>query len=318
MRHETAKRTGALVALGALLLAVPALAQYREYYVHGRVLDTEKKPLADAQIEVVDPETSRTYHMKTDEKGEYKYAGLPHALYKVTYSHPGYVSVSGEWEFKDVQERMQKRAVPDVYLQSEAMARKVQRFEGAKAGVEEAGEKIQNGDLDGAIAAVRKALADSPDDPSALFYLGLAYAGKKQCSEAIDPLTRVTQLTPEFANAWFELGVCYRALGQPDKALAAYEQDLSLDPQNADAAYNSGLILFAQSKIEEALAHFEKGLAVKPDDTELNDMAGRCYLHEGKIDVALQHLEKARATAADPEKIAFLDKLIEQAKAVKK
>ena len=318
MRHETARRAGALAALGALLLAVPAFAQYREYYVHGRVLDTQKKPLADVQIEVVDPETSRTYHMKTDAKGEYKYAGLPHALYKVTYSHPGYVSVSDEWKFEAVQDRMQKVNVRDVYLQSQTMAREVQRLEDAKAGVKEAGEKIQKGDLDDAIAAVRKVLADSPDDPNALFYLGLAYAGKKQYSDAVDPLARVTQLTPEFAGAWFELGVCYRALDQPDKALAAYERDLSLDPQNADAAYNSGLILFEQNKIEEALSHFEKGLAVEPDDTELNDMAGRCYLHEGKIDVALQHLEKARATAADPEKTAFLDKLIEQAKAVKK
>jgi tetratricopeptide (TPR) repeat protein len=318
MRHESARRAGALAALGVLLLAVPAFAQYREYYVHGRVLDTEKKPLADVQIDVVDPETSRTYHMKTDEKGEYKYAGLPHALYKVTFSHDGYVTVSDEWKFEAKQERMQRVDVRDVYLQSQAMARKVERLASAKAGVEEAGEKIQAGDLDGAIAAAQKVLADSHQDPNALFYLGLAYAGKKMCTEAVGPLTRVTELTPEFPSAWFELGVCYRALGEPDKALAAYDQNLKLDPSNADAPYNSGLILFEQNRIEEALARFEKGLAAKPDDTELNDMAGRCYLHEGKLDVALAHLEKARASATDPDKIAFLDKLIEQAKAVKK
>jgi tetratricopeptide (TPR) repeat protein len=318
MRHETARRAATLAALGALLLAVPAHAQYREYYVRGRVLDTQKKPLADAQIDVVDPETSRAYHMQTDEKGEYKYAGLPHALYKVTYSHPGYVSVSDEWKLQDVQERMQKVDVRDVYLQSQAMAREVQRREGVKAGVEEAGEKIRKGDLDGALAAARKVLAESPQDPNALFYLGLAYAGKKAFTEAVDSLTRVTELTPDFPSAWFELGVCYRALGEPDKALAAYDQNLKLDPDNADSAYNSGLILFEQNRMDDALARFEKGLAAKPDDTELNDMAGRCYLHQGKLDVALEHLEKARATATDPEKIALLDKLIEQAKALQR
>jgi tetratricopeptide (TPR) repeat protein len=316
MRHETARR--ALAVLGALLLAVPALAQYREYYVRGRVLDEQKKPIPGVRIDVVDPETSRTYHMKTNEKGEFGFAGLPHALYEVTYSRDGYVTATDEWKLQAKQQRMERVDIPDVYLRSQAMAREVKRLAGAKAGVTEAGEKIQKGDLDGAIAAARKVLAESPDDPNALFYLGLAHAGRKEYAEAIAPLTRVTQLTPEFAGAWFELGVCYRALDELDKALAAYEKDLSLDPDNADAAYNSGLILFEQNRIEEALAFFEKGLAAEPDDTELNDMAGRCYLHEGKIDVALQHLEKARATAADPEKIAFLDKLIEQAKAVKK
>jgi tetratricopeptide (TPR) repeat protein len=304
------------VLFAALLLAAPVLAQYREYYVRGRVLDAQKKPLPDAEIHLVDPSTSRSYNMKTDEKGEFKFAGLPHAVYEVTYSCEGYVTATDEWQLGARQDRMKRVEIPDVVLASKAQVKEAQRLGAAKAAVEEAGEKIRAGDLDGAIATLEKVLEESPDDPNALYYLGLSYAGKKMYAEALGPLSRVTELSPRFPDAWFQVGVCHQALGHPDEALAAYDRNLELDPANAGSAYNSGLILFEQNRIEDALARFERGLASKPDDPELNEMAGRCYLHEAKYDPALDHLEKARRATTDPDKVAFLDDLIEQTKAL--
>lgn len=313
MRDANPRLTVAAAALCALLVQ-PVAAQYREYYVRGKVVDEQRKPVADVAIDLVDPSTSRRYNMKTNEKGEFKFAGLPHAKYEVTYSREGYSTVHDEWDFAAPQDRMQRVDVPDVVLPSGAHVAKVERLAGARAGVDEAAEKIRAGDLDGAIAAALKVLEKSPDDPNALFYLGLSRAGKKEYAEAVGPLLRVTELTPEFPGAWFELGICYQGIGEPEKALDAYDRNLELDPANANSAYNAGLMLFEQNRIEEALARFEGGLAAKPDDPDLNDMAGRCYLHDAKIDLALAHLEKARGTTTDPDKQAFLDSLIDQAK----
>ena len=91
--------------------------------------------------------------------------------------------------------------------------------------------KLRKGDLDGAISALQKVLEKSPQDPNALFYLGLGYVGKKMYAEAVGPLTRVTELNPAFPGAYFELGVCYRALGDPKKALESYDKNLAAGPR---------------------------------------------------------------------------------------
>jgi tetratricopeptide (TPR) repeat protein len=316
MRLASARSRGVAAAIALALIATPALGQYREYYVRGRVLDSQKEPIPHVKIRLVDPSTSRAFDLETDEKGEFKFAGLPHAAYQVTYSCEGYVTATDEWDLDARQDRMKKVEIPDVVLASEARVKEAQRLGAAKAAVEEAGDKIRAGDLDAAIAVLQKVLQESPDDPNALYYLGLSYAGKKMHAEAVDPLTRVTELSPDFPGAWFQLGVSLQALGEPEKALAAYDRTLELDPANAGSAYNSGLLLFEQNEVAEALARFEKGLASEPDDPELNEMAGRCYLHEAELERALEHLEKARGATTDPDKVAFLDELISQVKAL--
>ncbi|HUL79154.1 MAG TPA: tetratricopeptide repeat protein [Vicinamibacteria bacterium] len=315
MRYPTPRAVVLATVLATVTLASSGLAQYREYYVRGRVVDAQKKPVSDVEVSLLDPATSRRFQMKTDAKGEFKFAGLPHANYEVTFAREGFVTGKDTWKFDAPQERMQKVDVPDVVLTSQSQAQEVQRFQGAKAGVEEAAAKLQKGDFDGAISAVQKVLEKSPQEPNALFYLGLAYVGKKMYAEAVVPLTRVTELSPAFPGAHFELGVCYRQLHDAGKALAAFEKSLEIDPKNADGAYNAGLILFEQNRIDEALARFDQGLASKPQDPDLLEMAGRCYIHEGKLDLALQSLEKARTASADADKAAFLDQLIAKLRA---
>lgn len=314
MRHTTVSVVGAIAVLGTMSLASPGLAQYREYYVRGRVLDAQNRPLPDVEISLLDAATSRRFNMRTDQKGEFKFAGLPHASYEVTFAREGYVTATDKWEFGAIQERMQRVEVPNVVLASQAHVQEVQRFEGAKAEVEAAAAKLRSGELDGAISALERVLQKSPEDSNALFYLGLGYVGKKMYTEAVVPLTRVTELTPAFPGAYFELGVCHQALGDPKRALELYDKTLELDSGNAHSLYNSGLILFEANRVDEALVRFERGLVSKPDDAGLLEMAGRCYVHDGKFQTAVEHLEKARALTTDPAKLALLDQLIRSTK----
>jgi tetratricopeptide (TPR) repeat protein len=313
MTHHTNPR--AVVALlGALLLAGPALSQHREYYVRGKVLDTLAKPIPGVQIRLLDVATSRSYQIKTDKEGIFKFAGLPHGAYEVTFSCEGYAAKKDEWKLETPQERMQRVDLPDVVLVSQAQVQEVESLKESEAAVKQAAESLGKGDTDGAIAAVQGLLAKKPDEVNALFLLGLSYAKKQMYREALTPLIRVTELSPAFAGAWFELGGCRRKLGDAPQALFAYEKALELDPKNADAAYNAGLILFETNRIDEALARFEQGLELKPQDPDLLDMAGRCCIHQQKWDRAVELLEKARAATTDPAKAAFLDELVRKIK----
>jgi tetratricopeptide (TPR) repeat protein len=296
--------------VAALVLSAPALAQYREYYVRGRVVDTQKQPIPDVEIQLRDKETSRSYNMKTGKDGVFKFAGLPHGVYEATFVKQGYPVTKVEWKFQSPQESMRREDIPDVVLVSQEQKQKVELAKETESGTKEAAEKIRNGDFDGAIAQVKGLLYRNPTNASALFFLGLGYAGKKSYAEAIDALSQVIDLNPTFPGAQFELGVCYQQLHDQAKALAAFEKSLEIDPKNADAAQNAGLVLFEQNRIDEALARFEQGLASKPQDPDLLEMAGRCYINQGKLDQALQSLEKARAATTDPGKAAFLDQLI--------
>jgi tetratricopeptide (TPR) repeat protein len=315
MRHPTRRAACVATVLATLTLPSSGLAQYREYYARGRVLDEQKKPVPDVEITLVDASTSRRFHMKTDQKGEFKFAGLPHANYEVTFAREGYVTRKDTWTFDTPQERMQKVDVPDVVLPSQAQAQHAEQLKEAEAGVKKASEKIRGGDFGGAAALLEPVLAKNPADVNALFYLGLARAGKQQHREAAEALTRVTQLQPAFPGAWLELGICYGKLGDVEKALSAYERNLQLDPASAAALYNSGLLLFNANRVAEALARFEQGIALKPTDPDLLDMAARCDINQGKLDRAAERLEKARAATTDPARIARLDALIAQVKA---
>jgi tetratricopeptide (TPR) repeat protein len=315
MRYPTRRAACAATVLAMLTLASSGLAQYREYYARGRVLDEQKKPLPDVEITLVDASTSRSFHMKTDQKGEFKFAGLPHAKYEVTFAREGYITAKDTWKFDAIQERMQKVDVPDVVLVSQAQAQHAEQLKEADAGVKKASEKIRGEDFDGAVALLDPVLAKNPADVNALFYLGLARVGKQKYREAVEPLTRVTELQPAFAGAWLELGICYAKLGETEKALSAYDKNLQLEPASTAALYNSGLLLFDANRVDEARARFEQGIALKPTDPDLLDMAARCYIHEGQLARALEYLERARAAAPEPSRAALLDDLIVKVKA---
>lgn len=310
--RRSVERLGASGVLLALLAASPAAAQYREYFVRGKVQGTGGEPLVDVQIELRDRSTSRLYHLKTDKDGTYKFAGLPHGVYAVSFRKNSYAPREDEWDLSASQSRMKRVEVPDVVLVSLAQVRKTQRIQEAGARNKGAAEKVRSRDFDGALALLQPALQENPDDADTLFLMGLAYAGKAMWAEASEALTRVTELSPAFPPAHFELGVCHRQLGDLPKALAAYDRNLELDPGNADAAYNSGLVLFETNRIDEARARFESGLASKPEDPELLEMAGRCDIHQGNLEAGRERLEKARAATTNPAKRAFLDALIDK------
>ncbi len=297
-----------------LVLTLPAFGQYREYSLYGKVLDVQKNPLEGVEISIRDVGTNRSFSVKTKKDGEFKFSGLPHGVYKVTFKKEGYGVKEDEWKFEAPQESVQKVQIPDVILMSQAQIQEQAHVKEMQGATQEVVEKIKQNDFDGAIALSKKALEKDPKNTNALFLMGISYAKKKMYQEAIDSLTQVTQMTPKFAPAYFELGVCYQQQNDLEKALEFYQKNLDLDPSNVVGAYNSGLILFGLNRIDEALAKFEKALSLKPDDPEFLEMAGRCYINKGDFGKAVDDLEKAKAGFTDAEKIKFLDDLITKLK----
>ena len=314
MRHKDHRLWVAAALAAALAIALPLTGQYREYYFHGKVVNTDKQPLAGVEINLRDVEMSRSYDVKTNKDGEYKFAGLPHGVYKVSFRKEGYAPKEDEWKFEAPQLNMKKVEIPDLTLVPQELVAKAEQLKAMEAEIKAAVDKIKAKDYDGAVAQLRAFLDKNPDDSNGLFYLGLSYARKKMFAEAVAPLTRVTEKVPNYAPAYFELAGCYGKLDDKTKALEMYLKTTELDPSNVDAAYNAGLTLFGLSRIGEAQAVLEKALSLRPSDPEILDLMSRCYINAGEFAKAIDCLEKAKAGYTDPEKLKFLDDLIAKLK----
>ncbi|NIO20559.1 MAG: tetratricopeptide repeat protein [Candidatus Aenigmarchaeota archaeon] len=314
MRYQSFLFLGLMSLFFIIASTVPGLCQYREYYIYGKVLDTKDQPIPKVEIFLRNTRTSRSYRIITDKKGEFKLVGLPHGIYQVTIQKEGYKTQTAEWNFETPQERMLKVEMQTIVMATEEQIREFERAKQAEADFNQATEKMQQNDFDGAITILKKMVEENPDDANALYFLGISYIKKNKFSNAIEALIKTTELSPSFPGAYHQLGICYRQQNELDKALQYYQIALELKPDSVDSLYNRGLILFELNRIEEALTHFEKALELKPDDPEFLEMAGRCYIHQGDFLKAIEYLKKARDGYSDQEKIKFLDQLITKLK----
>ncbi|MCX6575209.1 MAG: carboxypeptidase-like regulatory domain-containing protein [Candidatus Aminicenantes bacterium] len=146
MRNRAPRLICASVLLMGFVLILPGFGQYREYYIYGKVVDPQQRPLEGVEIFLRDIETSRSYALKTKKDGEFKFAGLPHGVYKVAFKKKGYAAKEDEWKFETPRDSMEKVEIPPVIMISEEVVQEVQRLKETEAGIKAASEKIRQGD----------------------------------------------------------------------------------------------------------------------------------------------------------------------------
>jgi Flp pilus assembly protein TadD len=310
MRRWAAVTSSVVVAVVLAVAASPARAQDREYYITGKVVDASKQPLAGATIELRETTTRRGFRITSQADGTFKLVGLPHGIYEVTVSKPGYQTRTAEWDLHEPQDRLKKVQFDPFVLLSETQVHQIQRDTKLKAELDEATGLIRKGDFDAALPVLKKMLDEQPNDVNALYLTAICQVQKKELDHAVAGLEKVTQLAPDFAPARVQLGACYEQQGDKDRALASYDAALKLEPDNLVALYNAGVLHYNAGRAAEALPYFEKAVHVKPDDDSSLEMAGYCELQALRYAEALQYLERARALITDPARAATLDEIL--------
>jgi tetratricopeptide (TPR) repeat protein len=299
-----------LLAILLLWCAFPLPAQYREYYLTGQIQDIRNQPLAGVEIALFETDNSLTFDAKTDKAGKFKFAGMPHGIYQVTISKPGYETKNLEWKFESPQEKMLRVEIPAIQLASSQEILQIEQNKQLKKDIENATEKIRLQDYDSALAILNMALRMDAKNVNLLYLSGVSYAKKKMFPEAKAALEQVIALTPDFVPAHFQLGVCYQQTDDKEKALAQYREVMRLDPANLDNYFNAVLILVALNQPAEALGYCDKLLQTRPDDPDVNEMAGQCHLQLGNYPKALAYFEKAVAFCKDEDKKKTMNELI--------
>lgn len=85
-----------------------------------------------------------------------------------------------------------------------------------------------------------------------------------QYEEAIADYTEAIRLDPENPSAYYGRGNAYAELGDYEEAVGDYTESIRLDPDQPGVYVNRGLVLSYQGRYEEAVADYREALLLNP------------------------------------------------------
>ena len=171
--------------------------------------------------------------------------------------------------------------------------------------------QIETGQLGEAVNNFSAALAERPEDPDLLYYLGHSsgllsknaidtllathpdsarahqalaenYFVLRQMPQAETEYREALRIRPDLPGLHLELGQVYANSAQWTKAEEEFRAETKLQPGNAEAAYRLGAALLQQGKAQEALAELKRSIELKPDMPETLYSLGKAASLDGE------------------------------------
>ena len=171
--------------------------------------------------------------------------------------------------------------------------------------------QIETGQLGEAVNNFSAALAERPEDPDLLYYLGHSsgllsknaidtllathpdsarahqalaenYFVLRQMPQAETEYREALRIRPDLPGLHLELGQVYANSAQWTKAEEEFRAETKLQPGNAEAAYRLGAALLQQGKAHEALAELKRSIELKPDMPETLYSLGKAASLDGE------------------------------------
>ncbi len=124
--------------------------------------------------------------------------------------------------------------------------------------------KLQKGDYDGAITDLSRAIELSPNTADYYNDRGLAKLNKHDNDGAIVDFTRATELDAKNAIAYRNRALAKNIKGDADGALADYNRAIDLDPKNAGAFNSRGMIKKSKGDLDGAISDFNSAIEINP------------------------------------------------------
>jgi len=295
-----------LATAGLLFFGFTALAQITA--IEGDVKGTDGKLLVGAVVKIDRTDITAHYKTKTDKKGHYFYNGLPLGNYNIT------IEVDG----KDVDSTKgvrSKLSDPTNVSFDLAATKKSQDALQQVADTGQLTKEMERGMTAEQKAALEKTIKEreaqlkAHKDLNDAFSAGMTAMEAKQYDQAVQSLSKASELGPKELAVWANLADAYMKLAatktgadfdtNAQKGLDAYSKAIELKPEDAATHNNYALALVQAKKIPEAQAELTKAAQLDPTN------AGKYYYNLGAVmtnanqgDAAVDAFQKA--IAADP------------------
>lgn len=173
----------------------------------------------------------------------------------------------------------------------------------SSAKVDQGIKAIQGEDYAGAKAILTQARTESPKDPQAAYYLGVAHEQLGDIPAAEKEYRAALALDPKLAEASANLSAILLDGGKTDEALAVADQGLKADPKNPALLVNRALSLESAGNKKEAVLAYGRAVEARPKDPELRLAYADLLLDSGDKAAALEHVKAAQDTD-DPRLLA--------------
>ena len=124
-------------------------------------------------------------------------------------------------------------------------------------------------------------LQKNPENPNALFLLGLALHSKNENIKAAALLSRAVSLKLENEEVYSTLGSIYKSLGNLEEANNYEKKAIAFNPDYIDGYYNIGCNLLSLGKNNDAIKKFRKTISLNPNH----------YMAHNNLGVAMHNIK---------------------------
>lgn len=145
----------------------------------------------------------------------------------------------------------------------------------------------------------RRILANLPEHPDALHFLGLLQYQRGRPDESVHLISEAVRVDPEYVDAYNNLGNIYREQERLKEAEACYRRTIELSPQNAGAYNNLGTVLRARGLPSEAEESYRKAIELEPNFPNPFENLGNLLSRQGRVAEAVAHYSQAIVLSPD-------------------
>lgn len=157
----------------------------------------------------------------------------------------------------------------------------------------------KKGHYDDAIERLTRASNMALNNFRIYFYLGLALNGGREYQRALDALAVALDLDPDHLQANVAVGDAWLKLGDLAEAQAAYTLSLKLRPEYAAALDGLARIQESQSREQEGILTYRRAIASNPGYAPAYSHLGSLFLRQEKYEEAVALLEEAISVRPD-------------------
>jgi tetratricopeptide (TPR) repeat protein len=152
----------------------------------------------------------------------------------------------------------------------------------------------KSGDLVKSETAFEKALSIDAKHVKSYVNASRLYLDQKRYDEAIDKLTKASEVDPESAEVQRLLGKAYRDAGKTDEAIEAYLRAIDLNEADAWSMNYAGQLMLEAKRADEALSMLQQAVELKKNVAEFQNTLGLALEATGDLSGATDAFTKAR------------------------
>lgn len=144
-----------------------------------------------------------------------------------------------------------------------------------------------------ALEALYSVLESQPDQPVALYQMGIVYFRLRRYADAQCALERFLEMAPSQVAETRALAHCYYSLGNYPAAIEHYRKVLAEHPDEVEALRGLGLALYREGELEPGLELLTRVVELDPEHGDAWTWIAQVNFELGELDAAKAAIDRA-------------------------